>query len=64
MPRQVDSLEDFKRQLAKATDCKVVRRGESVKIKLRTKGTLWTYVVDAAEADKVLGEVKIPINEF
>ena len=64
MPRRIGSLEDFRRELAKATDCRVVSRGESFKIKLRTKAALWTYVIEAAEADKVLEEVKIPITEF
>lgn len=67
LPRRIGSVEDFRIQLAQALDCRVVPRGESFKIKLRTKAALWTYVIDAAEADKVMQEVKevkIPITEF
>lgn len=64
LPRQVFSLDEFKALIPKAEECRVVRRGEKVKLKLRTKRYLYTYVTNTKEADEILKEVKVKIVEF
>jgi hypothetical protein len=41
-----------------------VRGDEKVKLKLKTKHLLYTYVAEKAEADKLLKNVSKPIKEI
>ena len=64
MPRQIHSSEEFMKILPQATECRVVRRDGRVKLKLRTRRFLYTYITDESEAEDLLKNVKIPIVEF
>ncbi|MCX8191696.1 MAG: hypothetical protein N3F06_02675 [Nitrososphaerales archaeon] len=64
MPRQIFSSEEFIKLLEKATECRVVRRENKVKLKLRTPKLLYTYVTTPEEAENLLKNVKIEIKEF
>lgn len=64
MPREIYSSEEFKTLLEKAEECRVVRRGDVVKIKLRTPKMLYTYKTNKEEADKLLKEVKAKVVEI
>jgi hypothetical protein len=62
LPRQIYDAKTFKKLVEKADEIRVVR-GEKVKLKLRTKRMLYTYVADRSEADKLLKNVNKPIKE-
>lgn len=64
MPKQVSRIDEFKQLLGEASECRVVRRGDRVKVKLRTPRLLYTYVTSEKEAEELLKDVKIPIKEF
>ncbi|MBI2183487.1 MAG: hypothetical protein HYU39_00860 [Thaumarchaeota archaeon] len=59
MPRLVESEEEFLRWAGKASGCRVVRRGDEVKIKLRTPGFLAVYVTSGDKADGILEQIKV-----
>ncbi|MFQ6135468.1 MAG: hypothetical protein ACE5KU_06635 [Nitrososphaerales archaeon] len=64
MPRQISDAEEFKRLADSAALCKVVKRGDRVKIKLRTSKILYTYITDETEAEELLKGLKIEAVEF
>ena len=64
MPREIHTEEEFRKILDKASECRVVRRGERVKIKIRTSKMLYTYVTKGDQADRLLKDVKVSIIEF
>lgn len=64
MPGQIRSVEEFRKLVPSATECRVVRRGEQVKLKLRTPKALFVYVTNEKEADAMLKDVKVSIVEF
>ncbi|HVP23633.1 MAG TPA: hypothetical protein VMS77_06950 [Conexivisphaerales archaeon] len=64
MPRQIYDAKSFKKLIEKADEVRVVRGEEHVKLKLKTKHLLYTYVAEKAEADKLLKNVSKPIKEI
>jgi hypothetical protein len=64
MPIQINSSEDFQKLLATATEVRVVKRAGSAKVKLRTKGALYTFVTTEDEVETLTKGTKIPIVEF
>ena len=64
MPRQVNSADEFKKIIPRASAIKVVNSGENVKLKLRTKNTLYTFVTNKADADAIVKESKLSVEEF
>ncbi|MHA1170332.1 MAG: hypothetical protein ACTSP4_13605 [Candidatus Hodarchaeales archaeon] len=65
MPEEIFSTDEFQAILPRAQKCLVYRpkSGETVKVKLRTKNKLYTYKVSPAEAEKLLRNLKIPLEE-
>ncbi len=63
MPAEVSSLEDFLAISERARECRVVRLGDVVKLKLRTKRRLYTIKLPASEASEVLSKIKCSIVE-
>ena len=59
MPRLIQDPEKFLGLAEKATECRVVRRGETVKIKLRTPGYLLVHVTSSDKADGLLEKIKV-----
>lgn len=59
MPRQVFSKDELLRLAEGARECRVVRRGEKVKIKIRRSRYLYTYIANSSEADEILSRIKI-----
>lgn len=52
-------------ELAKdASECKVIRIGDTVKIKLRTNKYLYTYKTNPESADNILKRISCPISEL
>ncbi len=64
MPRQISDAEEFRRLADSATLCKVVKRDDRVKLKLRTPKILYTYITDETEAEELLKGLKIETVEF
>jgi|TARA_B100001971_G_scaffold90274_1_gene83228 hypothetical protein len=64
MPRQIKDADEFRKLAEFATLCKVVRREESVKLKLRTSKILYTYITTESEAEELLKGLKIEAVEF
>ncbi|MCL4437108.1 MAG: hypothetical protein M1503_10880 [Thaumarchaeota archaeon] len=64
MPMQISSADEFKRLTNSAELCKVVKRGDKVKLKLKTSKMLYTYITNAAEAEELLKGLKIEAEEF
>ncbi len=64
MPRQINSADEFKKLAESAEKCKVVKRGDTVKLKLRTPKILYTYIASVKEAEELLKGLKIEAEEF
>lgn len=58
MPRQIFDAQSVLSMIDKAKKIIVVKRGETVKIKLRMSRYLYTYVATPEEAEKILSTVK------
>lgn len=61
MPREIQSEEEFLEIVDRATECRVKRLRDSVKLKLRTPGYLYTFQTDAGTAERLLASLKVPI---
>ncbi|MEM0075644.1 MAG: 50S ribosomal protein L38e [Nitrososphaerota archaeon] len=64
MPRQVFDAKLFKRLIEKADEIRVVRLKDAVKVKARTKKSLYTYVAEPSEADRLLRNLSKPVVEI
>jgi hypothetical protein len=65
MPRQITSAEQFEDLLPKATECRVLRDEDRVKLKLRTPTYLYTFVTNEDVAEDLLKRLKdIEIVDF
>ncbi|MDG6996627.1 MAG: hypothetical protein JRN52_11965 [Nitrososphaerota archaeon] len=58
MPRELHNLDQFQKLMPKAVELRVVRSGESVKLKLRTPDYLFTYKTNSEEAADILRGAK------
>jgi hypothetical protein len=65
MPRLITSAEQFEQIKSRASECRVVRSEEGVKLKLRTPTFLYTYITNSDEAEDLLKRLKdIEVIEF
>ena len=65
MPREIRSSEQFQTLMSKAVELRVVRKGDAVKLKLRTPDYLYTYRTTEDEADDLIRNAKeIEVVEF
>jgi hypothetical protein len=64
MPREIRSKEEFQKLLPSATEIRVVKDGESAKVKLRTRDRLYTFVTKEAEVESLTKGTKVPIVEI
>jgi hypothetical protein len=65
MPKLITSAERFEELKSRATECRVVRSEESVKLKLRTPTFLYTYITNPDEAEDLIKGLKgIEVIEF
>ncbi len=64
MPRQIFNADEFKKLLEKAKECRVVKKEDTVKLKLRTPKMLYVLFTSKEEADKLLKDVKIEVKEI
>ncbi|MHA2223776.1 MAG: hypothetical protein ACXAC8_01010 [Candidatus Hodarchaeales archaeon] len=65
MPEELKSREEFMTTLGLASICYVkrVKNSEIVKLKLRTKKRLYTYKTTPLEADDIVQNLNIPVEE-
>ncbi len=64
MPKQIVDEEKFIKLSEHAVHCRVKRLKDVVKLKLRTKKTLYTYKVDPASAERLLSDISCEIIEI
>jgi len=63
MPVELYDADEFVEQSKNAVECRVIRKGEVVKLKLRSKKYLYTLKTSPNEAEKVLSRITCPIRE-
>jgi len=63
LPVELFDSEEFVRLSELATECRVKRLQEIVKLKLRTPSRLYTIKLDAGKADEVLKRLKCEVVE-
>ena len=61
MPIEVFDKEEFLSLSQKASECRVKRLKDVVKLKLRTPRCLYTIKLDEGTAEELLKEIKCPI---
>ncbi len=64
MPKEVLDIEEFRKAIPFASECRVVRSGETVKVNLRLKRLLYVYKTNTKDADELLKEIKTDIIEI
>ena len=64
MPREIRSEDEFMAILDKSSECRVVRRESSVKLKLRTEKLLYVFKTSNENAEKLLSNIKINVVEL
>ena len=63
MPAEITDAEEFVRVSERASECRVKRLKDVVKLKLRTQRQLYTIRVDPEKAADLLKQVKCEIIE-
>ncbi len=61
MPREITTEEEFLRIAKNAEECRVKKSGDVVKLKLRTKGELYTFKTNPNKADELQGKLECSI---
>ena len=63
MPREIFDVEKFIKLSEKASECRVKRLKNVVKLKLRTRRLLYTLKIDPEKAAEIIKRVKCEIVE-
>ncbi len=63
MPKQIFDQDEFLELSDKASECRVKRLSDKVKLKLRTDRYLYTLVANAANAEAILEQVRCRVVE-
>lgn len=65
MPEELKSKDEFMTTLGLASICYVkrVRNSDVVKLKLRTKKRLYTFKTTPQEANQIISNLNIPVEE-
>lgn len=64
MPKELTDSTSFKELTKDALECRVVKRGDKVKMKIRTKKLLYTYVTTEEESKELLKDISIQVVEM
>jgi large subunit ribosomal protein L38e len=64
LPREIFDESEFLELAEKSIHCRVKRLRDEVKLKLRTKKTLYTYKTSPEEAERLLKSVNCEIIEL
>ncbi len=63
MPSEITDVDKFVAMSAKAKYCSVKRLKDTVKLKLRTPGQLFTLKIEPIRADEVIKKLQCEIQE-
>jgi len=63
MPREIADTEDFLKISERATECRVKRLKDIVRLKLRTSKQLYTIKVDPTKAAELLKQIRCEVIE-
>jgi len=63
MPSEIFELEEFLALADKASECRIKRLGDVMKLKLRTRKRLYTIILDKTKGEEVLSKIKCPRKE-
>jgi len=63
MPTEVNDSEEFVRLSERATECRVKRLQDIVRLKLRTSKQLYTIKVDPQKAAEMLKQIRCEVIE-
>ena len=64
MPAEIFDADEFLTLAEKATECRVKRLGDTMKLKLRTSSRLYTIKLDKSKGEEILGKIKCTKTEF
>jgi len=64
LPQEIFDPEEFLEIADRATECRVKRRGDIVKLKLRTRKRLYTLKTSPEEANIILQRIQQPIVDL
>jgi large subunit ribosomal protein L38e len=64
MPKELKDVNEFIELSARATECRVKRVKETVKLKLRTPRFLYTLKVDPQGAEEIIKKIKCQVVEI
>ena len=64
MPKQITDIKEFINRSETAEECRIKRDRDAVKLKLRTKKTLYVLKIAPAEAESVIKKLKCEIIEL
>jgi hypothetical protein len=63
LPTEIKDVDRFLSLSETATECRVKRSGDTVKLKLRTPRMLYTIKLDVAKAEDLIKKVKCEVRE-
>ena len=63
LPAEIKNVDKFLSLSETATECRVKRSGDTVKLKLRTPTMLYTIKLDVAAAEDLIKKVKCEVRE-
>jgi large subunit ribosomal protein L38e len=63
LPSEITDAEEFVRVSERASECRVKRLKDIVKLKLRTRKSLYTFRVDPEKAAELLKQIKCEVIE-
>jgi hypothetical protein len=63
LPTEIKDADQFLRLSETATECRVKRSGDTVKLKLRTPRMLYTIKLDIPRAEDLLKQIRCEVKE-
>ena len=63
MPSEITDIDKFVAMSSKAKKCHVKRLEDTVKLKLRTSGNLYTLKIEPLRADEIIKKLQCEIQE-
>jgi len=64
VPQEIKDLKKLDEIITKATECRVKRIGDIVKMKFKTKHKLYTIKVTVNEAEAIRARITVPIVDY
>ncbi len=64
MPKEIKTVEEFEQIAKRATAYRLKAGKDYTKVKLRTKGYLYTFITDADTAAKITSKLQIAKEEL